>query len=341
MKLPELIRFENTTSAKVRLIGIVIAAVALLTLPAWSSDYLMFVVTLMGVYITLGQMWNLLAGYSGLVSLGLQMFIGVGAFVMVALSVHLGVPLLLGLFIGAITCSVISVGLSYLLLRMKGMYFAIATWMFSQAMMLVIIKIDAFGRGDGLFNIAARDFSETQKYYYSIVLFLVVCVVIVILLRSKLGLGLFAIRDNDTAAQTSGIALFKTKLVVMVISAFITGLCGGVYYIMFTWVQPYSAFNILTWTVPAVFIVVIGGIGTITGPIVGGVIYVVLSQWLATLTQIGSLSMVILGVIAVTTIIVAPKGIVGTLQSRFGFEIVSARRWMKKYMDRLPDPVTE
>jgi len=347
MKLPGILRIENTLGARLRVVVIIAITIVLLTLPLWGTRYAIFVVTLMGVYITLGQMWNLLAGYSGLVSLGLQMYIGIGAYVMAALSVRLGVPLVIGLFAGAVVCSLFAVGLSYLLLRMKGMYFAIATWMFAQAMMLVVINLDLIvgkeilGRGDGMFIIAARVFTDEQKYYFSIILVLVITVVLVVLLRSKLGLGLFAIRDNDTAAQTSGVALFKSKLIVMVFAGFVTGLCGGVYYIMFIWVQPYAAFDILTWTVPAVFIVVIGGIGTITGPIVGGIIYVFLSQWLSTLTMIGSLNMVILGVIAVTVIIVAPKGIVGTLQNVYGFEIISARRWMKAYADKLPDPSVE
>jgi len=265
---------------------------------------------------------------------------------MAVLSIHLGVPLILGMFIGGLVCVVIAIGLSYLLLRMRGMYFAIATWIFAQAMMLFVINFDLlagksiFGRGTGLFIITARAVTDVQKYYLSVILFLVITAVIVILLRSKLGLGLFAIRDNDVSAQTLGVALFKSKLIVMMITAFVTGLCGGVYYIMVIWVQPYAAFDILTWTVPAVFIVVIGGIGTITGPIVGGVIFVFLSQWLSTLTAIGSLNMVILGVIAVTVIIVAPKGVVGSLQDRFGFEIISARRWMKNYGSRLADHST-
>ncbi|MCL2111969.1 MAG: branched-chain amino acid ABC transporter permease [Clostridiales bacterium] len=340
MKLLDLFRIQNTANSKIRLAAIVAAVVVLMTLPSWGGGYAVFIVTLMGIYITLGMMWNLLAGYSGLVSLGLQMYIGVGAFALAALSNYYGVPLVIGLLLGGVVSMVIAVGLSYLLLRMRGMYFAIATWMFAEAMVLLLVNFEYFGRGQGLFVLAARSLSETEKYYFSIVMLLVVLLVVVLLLRSRLGLGLFAIRDNDVASQTSGVPLFKSKLIVMMVTGFITGVCGGVYYIAFVWIQPYSAFSITTWTVAAVFIVVIGGIGTITGPIVGGVIYVFLSQYLSTLTWMGSLNMVILGVIAVAVIIVAPKGIVGTLQHRFGFEIISARRWMKGYVtDRLPDHI--
>ena len=327
------------------LIIIIAVAVILLTLPGWIpanvKSYVLFIITIMGVYITLGQMWNLLAGYSGLVSLGLQMYIGVGAFTLAKLS-EVGVGLIPGLLLGGVVSAIIAVGLSYLLLRMRGMYFAIATWMFSQAMMLVIVgfPVEYFGQGQGLFIVAARALSEVYKYRLSVILLIAVTLLVLFLLRSKLGLGLFAIRDNDTAAETAGVPIFRSKLIVMVVTAFVTGLCGGVYYIMSVWVQPYTAFSILSWTVPAVFAVVIGGIGTISGPIVGGVVYVFLSQFLAARAHdLGSLNMVILGVIAVAVILAAPKGIVGTIQERFGFEIISARRWMKSYADRLPDPV--
>jgi len=341
MKLLGVFSIENTAKSRIRLVAIAAIVVILLSLPTFGSSYAIFMVTLMGIYITLGMMWNLLAGYSGLVSLGLQMYIGVGAFTLAAFSNYLGVPLIVGLLLGGVVSMVIAIGLSYLLLRMKGMYYAIATWMFAEAMVLLIVQFEFFGRGQGLFILSARAMNETQKYYFSIILVLVVTVVLVMLLRSKLGLGLFAIRDNDTAASTSGVPLFRTKMMCMMISSFVTGVTGGIYYMIQVWIQPYSAFSILSWTVPAVFIVVIGGIGTITGPMVGGIIYVFLSQYLATLTHIGSLSMVILGAIAVTVILVAPKGIIGSLQLRFGFEIISARRWMKGYTDKLPDPVAE
>ena len=334
MKFLGLVRFDGSSNSKIRLGVIAAAVVLLITLPAWGGTYAVYMVTLMGIYITLGHMWNLLAGYSGLVSLGLQMYIGVGAFTLAAFSNYLGVPLIIALLLGGVVSTLIALGLSYLLLRMKGMYFAIATWMFAQAMVLVIIIFPLFGKGQGLFVLAGRGLSEGEKYYFSIVMMLAVIAVVVLLLRSKLGLGLFAIRDDDVSAQTAGVPLFRSKLVVMLITGFVTGICGGVYYIIFAWIQPYSAFSILSWTVPAVFIVVIGGIGTITGPIVGGVIYVVLSQILSSISNIGSLNMVILGVIAVAVILAAPKGIVGSLQDGFGFEIISARRWMRAYTDK-------
>ena len=323
----------DTTASKIRLIGIVIILIFLFSLPSWGSKYAIMMVTLMGMYITLGQMWNLLSGYSGLVSLGQQIYIGIGAFTLAIASNEFGLPLFVGLILGGIVSTIISIGLSYLLLRMRGMYFAIATWMFAEATVLVLINLQTFGKGQGLFIIAARRLNQQDIYYYSIILLIIAVVAVVIVMRSKLGLGLFAVRDNDVSASTSGVPIFRSKLFCMMISSFITGMCGGVYYIMQVWIQPYAAFSI-NWTVAAVFIVVIGGIGTIAGPVIGGIIYVFLSQYLATLSQIGSLNMVILGVIAVAVILAAPKGIIGTLQSRFNFEIISTRRWSNQYLDK-------
>jgi branched-chain amino acid transport system permease protein len=339
MKLSRTLTPDKSKASVTRLISIAVLIAAMLTLPVWGSSYTIMIVTLMGIYVTLGQMWNLLAGYSNLVSLGQQMYIGVGAFTLAVFSNNFGVPLILGLILGGVVSVVIAVGLSYLLLRMRGMYFAIATWMFAEAMALVLVNFQYFGKGQGLFVVAARALNDTQKYYFSVALAIIVTFVVVLLLRSRVGLGLFAIRDNDTAAQTLGAPFFRLKLLCMITSSFITGVAGGVYYMIIVWIQPYAAFSI-SWTVAAVFIVVIGGIGTISGPIVGGVIYVILSQYLSTLSSIGSLNMVILGVIAVSVIIAAPKGIVGTVQKRFGFEIISVRRWLKAY-ERLPDPAVE
>ena len=316
----------NTLSKRqiITLSASLVIVIALFSLPNWGSSYMIMLVRLMSLYITLGMMWNLLAGYAGLVSLGQQMYIGLGGYTVAIVAENLGIPFVPAIFIGGLVSMIFAIGLSYLLLRMKGMYFSIATWIFSEAMLLVLSSMAFFGRGQGLFIVSARQITG-HIFYYAAALIVVAIIVVVVVLRSKLGLGLKAIRDDDNASATSGVPQFKTKLYCMMISSFVTGICGGVFYMSMVWVQPVAAFSI-NWTVAAVFIVVIGGIGTIVGPIIGGIIYVFLSQYLASLTQIGSLNMVILGVIAVTVIILAPNGIVGTLERKFGFEILSSRR---------------
>ena len=299
--------------------------IALFSLPGWGGTYIVMLVRLMCLYIVLGQMWNLLAGYAGLVSLGQQMYIGLGAYTVAVAAENFGIPFIPALICGGLVSMLVSIGLSYLLLRMKGMYFSIATWIFAEAMVLILSRLDYLGKGQGLFIVSARPIPSQTHYYYAATLIVITLIIVLIVLRSKLGLGLFAIRDDDSASATCGVPQFKSKLYCMMISSFVTGVCGGIFYMSMVWVQPIAAFSI-NWTVAAVFIVVIGGIGTIMGPVIGGVIYVFLSQYLASLSQIGSLNMVILGVIAVAVILLAPNGIVGTLERKAGFEILSSRR---------------
>ena len=138
----------------------------------------------------------------------------------------------------------------------------------------------------------------------------------------RIGLGLMAMRDNEQVSETIGVEIFRSKLFCFLVAAFITGTTAGVLYVFQIFIQPYKAFAI-DWTVILVFIVIIGGIGTIEGPIVGSFLYVLLTQWLA---DYGHTSMLILGLIAITIMLVAPKGIMGTIQEKTGFTILSPRR---------------
>ncbi|NLP30097.1 MAG: branched-chain amino acid ABC transporter permease [Clostridiales bacterium] len=309
-------------STILKFIALIIVIVALFSVPSWGSQYTVMFFMLVCMYIGLGQMWNLLAGYAGLVSLGQQIYIGIGGYALAVLSNYYGVPLFLGLIIGGLVAMLISVGLSYLLLRMKGMYFAVATWITAEALIVIFAGWNYVGSGNGMFIKAVRGMPTSTIYYYSLVVAIITVIIVVFLLRSKLGLGLIAIRDNDSAAETSGVNIFKTKLYCMMISSFLTSVIGGLFYMSQVWVQPYAAFAI-NWTIAGMFIVVIGGIGTVSGPILGAIIYVFLNQYLS---QFGGISMIILGIIAILVILFASKGILGTIQDKFGFEILSARR---------------
>ena len=323
-----LTNMKKLTTKQILFYAVPLIVIAFLfAVPQLGNRSLIVHIKLMCLYITLGHMWNLLAGYAGLVSLGQQMYIGLGAYTIAVLTEKLGVPYIPGLIISGAICMVFAIGLSYLLLRMKGMYFSIATWLFAEAMMLVLAGIAYLGKGQGMFLPHARQITS-QIPYYAAALLIITMIVVVIVLRSKLGLGLFAIRDDDISSATSGVPQFKSKLYCMMISSFITGVCGSIFYMDTTWAKPADAFGI-DWTVRAVFIVVIGGIGTVMGPVIGGIIYVILSVQLSRMPNIGSLNMVILGVIAVAVILLAPDGIVGTLQKRFKFEILSSRRRLK------------
>jgi len=285
---------------------------ALATAPVWGGDYVVLFCMLFCLYLALGQMWNLLIGYSGLLSLGHPAVV----------TNYYGVHIWLSVLIGGVLSGLLALFMSLFIFRMRGVYFGIGTWIFAEALLLWFGQWKYVKYAQGLFIQPEHPPSITALYYGAFIIGVGAVVLVYGILRSKIGLGLMAMRDDEAVSSTMGVDVFRSKLFCFLIAALITGFTAGVLYTFQVFIQPYKAFAI-DWTVKLVFIVVIGGIGTIEGPIVGAFIFVLLSQWLA---EYISLSLLILGAIAITVILVAPKGIMGTIQERLGFEILSPRR---------------
>jgi branched-chain amino acid transport system permease protein len=296
--------------------------VGLGTVPIWGSDYAMLFFMLFCIYLALAQMWNLLGGYSGLISLGQQSFVGLGGYTVAVLSSYYGINIWLSVFLGGCTSVLLALFMSLFIFRMKGVYFSIGTWIFAEALLVWFSNWAYVKYGSGLFIKPPDGMTMEAIYYAAFVLGVGSVALVYLLLRSRLGLGLMAMRDDDQVAETLGVEVFRSKLYCFLIAAFVTGVTAGIFYIFQIFIQPYKAFAI-DWTVKLVFIVIIGGIGTIEGPLVGALIYVLLSQYLA---EYSNVSMLILGGVAIAVILVAPKGIMGTLQEKLGFEILSPRR---------------
>ncbi|MBW1806242.1 MAG: branched-chain amino acid ABC transporter permease [Deltaproteobacteria bacterium] len=301
-------------------LGILVLILA--TVPLWGSEYTLLFCLLFCLYLAMTQMWNLLTGYSGLLSLGQQTFIGLAGYTIAILVNYYGVYIWLSVLIGGIFAAFLALFMSLFIFRMKGMYFGIGTWIFAEAVLLWVSNWKYVKYGMGHFIKPDPAPSMIEIYYVAFVVGVGSVVLVYMLLRSKLGLGLIAMRDNDDVSETMGVEVFRSKLACFLIAAFVTGLAGAVMYTFQIFIQPYRCFAI-DWTIKLVFIVIIGGIGTIEGPIVGSFIYVFLSQLLA---EYISVNMLILGSIAIIVILVAPKGIMGTLQEKLGFEILSPRR---------------
>jgi branched-chain amino acid transport system permease protein len=305
-----------------RLYGIILVVLGLASLPYWASRYWMLIILLFSLNLALSQMWNLLAGYSGLISLGQQAFIGLGGYTLGVFAIYYGLPISLSILIGGIISVLFALLISAPIFRMRGVYFAIGTWTVAEVLRILFSNWKYVGYGMGLFIKPAYKLSFNTIYYTALLVGIASVMLIYFILRSKLGLGLMAIRDEETASETLGVDIFRCKLKCFLISAGMTGIVSGVLYLHNIFIQPYSAFGI-DWTVRLVFITIIGGIGTIEGPIVGSFLYVLLYQWLS---EYPSVSLLILGVIAISVILVAPKGIMGTIQEKLGFEILSPRR---------------
>jgi branched-chain amino acid transport system permease protein len=176
--------------------------------------------------------------------------------------------------------------------------------------------------GMGLFIQPAYSLSVAAVYYAALVIGILALAIVYTVLRSNLGLALMAIRDDDIGSQAVGVNIFRCKLTCFLVSAIVTGVTAGILYLNTIFIQPFEAFGI-GWTVKLLFIVIIGGIGTIEGPIVGAIIFVLLQQLLS---EYVGYNLIILGTIAIAVIFFAPKGTMGTLLEKFDIGILPIRR---------------
>ena len=310
------------SSNQIRLLAVILSLIALGTLPFWASRYVESVLLLIYLYMTLASMWNLLAGYSGLISLGQQMFIGMGGYTLAVFSMYYKFPIFLSVLLGGMISVVLAILISQSVFRMKGVYFAIGTWIIAEALGITFSNWGYVRYGMGLFIQPAYKLSMSSIYYSAMVLGVGSLLLVYLLLRSNLGLALMAIRDDDMASETMGVNIFRSKLTCFLISAFMTGLAAGVLYLNTIFIQPFEAFGI-GWTVKLLFIVIIGGMGTLEGPVVGAVIYVLLQQFLS---EYVGFNLILLGTITILTIFFAPKGIIGIFHEKFSVELFPIRR---------------
>lgn len=315
-------RLTTGRAGKIKNLSIIIAIAFFASVTLWGDDYLINLFSLLFLYMSLGQMWNLLAGYSGLVSLGQQIFVGLGGYTaaVVTEKFHLGLPIA---FVAAIVISVaFAFVISFPIFQMRGVYFTIGTWIVAEALSIFFLNWHFVNSGIGYNIRAGYSFSPRLLYLIAFLIGIGSVALVYFLLRSKTGLALMSMRDNEGSAEVRGVKLYATKLKIFLLTSGFTGLTGVVLYLNLVYIVPKAAFGI-DWTVSMVFIVIIGGMGTIEGPILGAAIYIFIRQYLYNFPGI---SMIILGAVAIAIILLMPQGVMGTLHTRFGFELFSVRR---------------
>jgi branched-chain amino acid transport system permease protein len=265
------------------------------------------------IYLSLANMWNLLAGYSGLISLCPAAFIGLAGYTMTILT-WVGCPYYFGMILGSLVSAVFALIISFPVFRMKGIYFAIGTLVVPEILRYVFIMWvpvgkPVYGGGAGYPIKGVSQVSPALTYWLALAVALVSILLMRFILRSKLGIGLAAIRDNDSTAACCGVNVFRLKLYSFVIAAFISGIAGSIFYVYQAYIEPSSAFSI-QWLVIIMLTTVIGGEGTEMGPIIGAVVVVFLYFSLARYAEI---SLIIQGIILVMIMLLAPQGILGFL----------------------------
>jgi branched-chain amino acid transport system permease protein len=277
-------------------------------------------------YLVLAQMWNLLAGYGGLVSIGQQAFLGIGGYTLFALANHAGVDPFLCVPLGGVCAALLAVPSALLLFRLHAGYFAVATWVLAEIFRLVLSNTAFLGGGSGQSLTAligtARELRESVTLWLALGLLLCMVLGTYALLKSRFGLALMAMRDSEMAAASQGVNVRGIKLGVYVLAALGSGLVGALYYSNALRIAPDAAFDV-SWTAAIIFIVVIGGIGTLEGPLLGAILYFVLRELLA---DYGSWYLITLGTVAVLVMMRWPQGIWGLVQSRYGVHLFALQR---------------
>ncbi len=318
-------RFSNGALAVLALLVVV-----LLTAPWWAGRAELRLFGEIYLYLSLACLWNLMAGYAGLVSVGQQAYVGFGGYMLFALTIYAGIHPVAAIIAGGLLAAAISIPVATLIFRLNGAYFAIGTWVVAEVFRLSFAQVSALGGGSGsslpvaiVKSLAdSRSARESLSYYLAIGSLILVFAAIYFLLRSNRGIALTAIRDNESAAAELGVNVWRTKLEIYVVTSALTAIIGGLIFLQKLRISPEAAFSVNDWTAFVIFIVVIGGIGTLEGPIIGTIIFFLLRE---TLADFGTTYLMILGLVAIIVMIKAPKGLWGLISQRYDLEIFPLR----------------
>lgn len=322
---------HSTQSSRIGVAFVAAALIALALAPFWGERETLRLLAEIFTYVALATLWNLLAGYAGIVSVGQQAFVGFGGYLLFALAMLAGIHPILAILIAGPLTALVAMPVAALIFRLRGAYFAIGTWVVAEVFRLVASQISVMGGGSGISLPASivtamapsRQAREFEIYWMALALVVLVLSAIVALLRSRHGLALTAIRDNELAAQSTGIDVTRLKFIVYVLTAFCTGMAGALIFLTKLRISPDTAFSVNDWTAFVIFITVIGGIGRVEGPVIGTIIFFALRQALA---DLGSLYLLMMGAVAIAIMLWAPKGLWGLVAERFGWQVLPLQR---------------
>lgn len=324
-------RKPSLSSEAILALVLVAALIILAAAPWWASRS---DIRLMGEFFSflgLAVLWNLLAGYAGLLSVGQQAFVGIGGYSLFVISAKIGLSPYIALLTAPLAGALVAAIFAPLLFRLNGAYFAIGTWVAAETISLCFGMIPELGGGAGMSLpvetvkaiAASRPDREAYIYWMLLSMGMGTLVGAYLLLRSKAGLALMAIRDNSLAAGSLGIDIWKTKFLIYVGVAAVTSLLGAVIFLQKLRISPDSAFNVNDWTVYIIFIVVIGGIGRLEGALLGTILFFITRELLA---DLGAVYLIVLGLIAIVTMLISRVGLWGLLEKKTGWTIFPVTR---------------
>ncbi len=274
--------------------------------------------------------WNLLAGYGGLVSVGHQMFVGVGAYALFAISNRFEINPWVTLPLAGLISGLFAMVSAVPLFRLSGPYFAVATWVLAEVLRIGASNTTWLGSAGGMPLETIREYDRFTRnagiYWAALTIGVASLACARAVLRGRLGMALMSIRDSEVAAASSGVSVQSTKFALWVIAGVMTGLGGAVAYMNTLQVTPNASFS-QNWTAIAIFTTILGGIGTLEGPILGTVLYFALRELFA---DHGTWYFIGLGVLAMVMMVVAPQGAWSLVARKGNYDLFGLRRRMKR-----------
>lgn len=258
------------------------------------------------IYILLAQSWNIIGGYTGQINLGLAAFFGCSVMITHFMWVA-GIPIIVSVVAGSLSTIILAILIGIPTLRLKGMYFAVGTLALAQAIQIIMQNI--FNRSIQTRGDYVQAYNISWRYYLGLAIVVIVLAAIYFIRRSKLGIALVAIREDEQAAQVTGVNTFKYKVISLLLSAFIAGLAGGLYAYFRLYFYYTSDIFGLTWTFSGIMAVVIGGAGTLLGPVFGSIFLVILG-YIFSLT-LGQANLIVFGFLFILVMLFMPQGLMG------------------------------
>ena len=321
--------YTVTRASRASQVAAILGLIVLLILvaaPWWAGRADLRLMGEIFLYLALASLWNLMAGYAGLVSVGQQAFVGFGGYMLFALTIFAGLPPIDAIAGAGVLGAMISVPVAALIFRLRGAYFAIGTWVMAEVFRLTFAQVSALGGGSGsslpvdiVRSLASsRSGRESLSYWLALGAAVLVIAAVYLFLRSRRGRALTAIRDNDLAAGALGIDIWRTKFAVYVVTGGLTSWSGALIVLQKLRISPDAAFSVNDWTAFVIFIVVIGGIGTIEGPIIGTILFFLLRE---TLADLGTVYLMVLGAVAILVMLKAPKGVWGLVRAKYDLRL--------------------
>ncbi|MFL6796235.1 MAG: branched-chain amino acid ABC transporter permease [Xanthobacteraceae bacterium] len=296
------------------LIAILLAALAFFGARLVNNDYVFFAGYTVLQFIVLATAWNILGGYTGYVNFGSAAFFALGAYSTVFLHKAYPLPIPLLILIGGVVSAVVGLGMGYLTLRLRGAFFAIATLALAVVLQTFIVNWDYVGGSRGAYIIRGAEVPWIGPYIQYLFLLMLGLVLVSLAVargieRSQLGYGFATIRDDELAAEASGVPTLKLKLIATTLSGGLMGMAGAPFPYYIGYLQPSSAFG-LEYAVNSIAMPMIGGTTSWAGPLIGAILLGSLQQY-ATVTISSSLNVLIVGVLLIVFVIIAPNGIIG------------------------------